>query len=130
MATKKRNPDTSDAAYHSLDPVRISKTHAKILEALKVLGRSNYEKIADHLQMEPSKIWKRTSELIKDNLIYRTESKVLTSSLRFSYEYAIVDQTGAKPAPARKERVMKGKTVSDFSKELVNKPKYTPLTLF
>lgn len=128
---KRKIIDTSQAAYHSLDPAKISKTHAKILEALKVLGRANYEKIADHLQMAPEKIWKRTSEMITDNLIYRTESKVLTRSNRFSYEYAILDPSTPKPAPPKKERVLKGKTVSDFSKELVKtKPAYIPQKLF
>jgi len=121
---KRKNPDTSVAAYHSLDPAKIRKTYQDIMKALESLGKGNYEQISDWLNVDPAKIWKRTSEMVRLGLIHRTESKILTRSKKFSYQYAL----GPSPEPVkRKERVMKGKTVSDFSKALIQ-PKQSSRT--
>lgn len=120
---KRKNPDTSLEAYHSLDPVKISEMHKKIARAVKALGSGNYEAIALYLGVAESKVWKRLKEAQDAGLIFKTGETVLTKSNCKSYVYACVGEKV--PAPVRKpEKSIKGKSVSDYSRELI-KPQPT-----
>lgn len=115
---KRKIPATSLEAYRSLDPNKLSYTHRQIIEALTVLGTGNYEQIAAQCDEPEAKIWKRLNEVCKLGAIHNTGNTTLTKNKCKSYIYGIGPGTEVK----KKERVMKGKTISDFSKAL-NQPK-------
>lgn len=111
-----RQPKTSLEAYKSLDPEKLNKIHKDIVTAVNALGKAHFEQIASYLGVKPERIWKRMSEVRLLGLIHLTDSKEMTSSGRMAFQYA------PGPAPesfATKKRIMKGKTVSDLSKALI-----------
>lgn len=125
---KRKNPDTSLDAYKSLDPIKISLRMQKIADGLNAIGKGNYEQIALAAGLREDQVWKRLIDCMKSGLIHRTQEKRKTKDNRDSYVFAPGPAT---QIAARKERVMKGKTVSDYSKELVKtKPTYIPQKLF
>jgi hypothetical protein len=126
---KRKNPDTSNDAYHNLDPIRVSKTMTKITEALKVIGKGNFEDIALAAGMAEQKVWKRLIDCVRAGLIHRLDEKKKTKQNNNSYLYA--------PGPAtqlrqKRERVMKGKTVADHSRDIqeIQKTIFKQPTLF
>src|ERR1700739_2406135 len=114
MGTRK-NPETSNEAFRSLDPIKINEIHKKILAALGVLNSGTYEELATHLNLEPQRVWRRLSELGKANLIHRPgERKTMKSGRQ-----GMVWKLGPSPEPIKKkERVMAGKSVVDYSKAI------------
>jgi predicted transcriptional regulator len=116
---KRKNPETSNEAYRSLQEVEITATQQKICSALEVLLTGTYEDIADFLKMDAARIWKRMSELHRFGLIHRTGERKIMKSGRAGFVWA----PGGTPEPVKKkERVMKGKTVVDYSKAILNQP--------
>ena len=117
---KRRNPITSDAAYCGLDPNKMSETHVAIVESLKLIGEGNFEDMAKCSGMPEARIWKRIIDVVRKGLIHDTGKEKLTANGNGSRIFAL----GPSPEPAKKkERVMKGKTVADFSKAILNQPK-------
>jgi len=53
---KRVNPSTSLEAYANLDPIKVSQTMLKISEALKTIGKGNYEDISRASGMPESKV--------------------------------------------------------------------------
>jgi biotin operon repressor len=116
MAKRKRI-DTSIAAYHALDKDQVSRIKSLILVALKQIGRGTSEQIAAHLKMDREQIWKRCSDLKNDGKIYASDFKVLTKRNRFARQWVIVGTIIEQPNTV--ERIMPGKNVADYSRELV-----------
>lgn len=114
---ERKLPETSLAAYRSLDPVRITKTYQIILDALKVIGTGNYEAIAKQATVNESRIWKRLSEMESAGLIYKPGTTVTTKSGRQSFQYSICNPNEPK-IEKKTEKVLKGKSVSDYSKTI------------
>lgn len=114
---KKKQIDTSRAAFDSLNPITISIRMQKIADRLKTLGKGNYEQIAIAAGLREDQVWKRLIDCMKAGLIHRTEEKRKTKDNRDSYVFAPGPAT---QIAARKERVMKGKTVAQFSKDILN----------
>lgn len=106
---------TSKEAYHSLDPVKIHQTHINITKALECLGKGNYEAIAAYLNIPEQRVWKRLNEACRAGLIHNTGETTLTKAKRKSYMYAAGKSF---ETLVRKERIMKGKTVADFSRAI------------
>lgn len=124
MSIKSKIPQTSLDAYRGLDPGKLREMYVKIVEALSVIKEGNYELIAAQAEEKESRIWKRLSEVRKLGLIHNTGKKIKTKDGCESYIYAIGPGTGnEKP---KKERVMKGKTISDFSKAINQVKQSTP----
>lgn len=116
---RKNQPETSRAAFHSLDQARLAGTYKKIVDALTVIGEGNYEAISRQAGEKEEKIWKRLKESCEKGLIHNTGKTVMTKNNRMSYVFALG------PAPTtvkKKERVMKGKSVADYSKAILNQP--------
>lgn len=113
---KRKQIDTSRAAFDSLNPITISIRMQKIADGLKAIGKGNYEQIAIAAGLREDQVWKRLIDCMKAGLIHRTEEKRKTKDNRDSYVFAPGPAT---QIAARKERVMKGKTISDFSKKLI-----------
>lgn len=114
---KRARVETSIEAYKKLDPVRVSQTMQKIADALGVIGKGNYEMIAIAAGLKQSQAWKRLIDCVRAGLIHRLDETMLTKDGCKSYLYA---PGPANQVQAKKERVMKGKTVSQFSKDILN----------
>lgn len=112
---KRKNPETSLEAYKKLDPIRVSQTMNKIAQALVIIGKGNYEMIAEAAGMAEQKCWKRLIDCVRAGLIHRTDETKITKSGCKSYMYAIGP---ASQVANKRERVLKGRTVQDFSKAI------------
>jgi len=111
--------ETSVEAFHSLNPEQLVGLRKKILNTLIAIGSGHYEDIAMAANITSSQCWKRLSELEKFKMIHRTGERKMLSSKRMGFVWA----PGASPEPVqKKERVMKGKTVSQFAKAILNQP--------
>jgi predicted transcriptional regulator len=108
-------PETSKEAYRSLDPNQLNQTYRDILKALKQLTEATYEEIAVHLNENPSKIWKRLSELNKAELIYRPGTKRLLKSGRNGFTWKLKTDDNEQDRPFKP---IEGKAVVDFSKTI------------
>lgn len=73
---------TSLLAYYSLSDKRT--TYAKIIKALRTMkdNKGNFEQISRVAGLEPSQVWKRLPELVRDKVIKNTGETSLTSSGR------------------------------------------------
>lgn len=114
MGIRKIN-ENSQSAYKSLDPIRISWMHQKIVDALGVIRKGNYEQIAAQIGEPEKRVWKRLNEVVKAGLIHNTGENILTKDKCKSSVYAL------RPSPesvTKKKRVMKGPAVQDFSRAI------------
>lgn len=119
---KRKIVETSREAFYSLDPNQLIGLRKRIFEALVAIGNGHYEDIAYAAGIEPVQCWKRLSELLKDGIIHRTGERKMLSSNRVGFVWA----PGAATEPIKKkEKVMRGKTVADFSKA-INQVKNSP----
>lgn len=113
---KKKQPETSTAAYRSLDPDKLNERYTKILAALGRIKEGTFEQIAKAAKLEDRVVWKRLSELAKAGLIYRPGNKKKLRSGREGYTWML---TGAVTEEMQKrESALDGKSVSDYSKEI------------
>jgi hypothetical protein len=120
---KRKSPATSNEAYHSLDPNQLAGLRKRIFQALQSIGTGHYEDIAIAAGIEPVQCWKRLSELHSDGIIHRTGERKMLSSNRMGFVWA----PGSPPETVKKkERVLKGKTVADFSKAILDQPTPSP----
>jgi len=115
MSKRKLQP-TSLEAYSSLNKSQLNKTYQKILEALQIIRKGHYEDIARQARLEPDRVWKRLSELAKDELIHRTGERKMLSSKRVGSVWALTE--GEKPQ-IETEKAIPGKSVADFSRALI-----------
>lgn len=120
--TKNNPPQTSRDAYNSLEESELKKTYEGILSALAVIKEGTFEDIAKEMKCKPDKIWKRLSEL-KDKylLIYRPGHKKFLKSRREGYVWRLTESGIANVKIT--EVVMPGKTVSQFSKDILSHTK-------
>lgn len=122
-------PETSRAAYESLDPEKISDIHRKILWALsQLMEDATYEEIAAFLKIEKSKVWKRISELLKAGLIYRPGTKKALRSGRAGFCYRLTD--AATPKTTAAEKALKGHGIAFYSRNIQAIANNRPLELF
>lgn len=89
---KRHNPDTSIAAYKSLEATDLRDIYLRIVSALIVLGQGTFEDIAAHLKIDKSRVWKRLSEMERDQLIHRPGAKKKLSSGRNGYLWSVTEQ--------------------------------------
>lgn len=115
---KRKNPETSLAAYRSLDPEKINEIHKNILAALDVIGPSTFEELALFLRLEPQRVWRRLSELGSAKLIHRPGDRKIMKSGRQGMVWAL----GAPSEEVeKKKRIMNGPSISQFSKAINQK---------
>lgn len=113
---KKKQPETSEAAYRSLDPDKLNERYTKILAALGRIKEGTFEQIAKEAKLEDKVVWKRLSELEKNGLIYRPGNKRKLRSGRDGFTWML---TGAVTEEMQnRERSLDGKSVGDYSKEI------------
>lgn len=109
-------PETSQAAYRSLDPVQVAEIYQRILWALGQLTEATYEEIASSLKLPKEKIWKRMSECQRNGWVYRPGNKRPLQSGRLGFTWKLVGDT---PPEKVTEQSLPGPTVSDYSKKLI-----------
>lgn len=125
----KKTPETSKEAYRSLDPDKISELHRLILFALSQIGEGTFEDVSAALKLPKERIWKRMSELHKQELIYRPGNKRILKSGRSGYTWMLTEK--GRPNTTKAEKILKGKSVSDYSKKIIElSSQYTQSTLF
>jgi DNA-binding Lrp family transcriptional regulator len=99
--------ETSQMAYESLKAENVRDIYKRILNALKVLGSANTEKIADYIGVEHSRVHKRTKEMEGLEMIWRPGGKTLTKSGRQSFLWTIRGDKQAKTDNQAKETTYK-----------------------
>lgn len=87
---KKKQPETSLSAYHSLNSEMIDNHFGKILRSLKKLKTANYTTISQYSGLEPVQCNRRLSEMVKAKLIERTDIKTPTPTGRNAYNYKLL----------------------------------------
>lgn len=88
---KRKQPITSHDAYNSMKGEPIENHHAKIIEALTVLGKANYEEITKHAGFKNANAAsRRLKEMELKNLIIKTGETKPTSSGRKAFLYQLV----------------------------------------
>lgn len=113
---KKKQPETSTAAYKSLDPDKLNERYSKILAALGQIKEGTFEEIARAAKLDKSVVWKRLSELATAGLIYRPGNKRKLKSKREGFTWML---TGAVTEEMQnRERALGGKSVGEISKEI------------
>jgi predicted ArsR family transcriptional regulator len=115
--SKRKNPETSNEAYRSLKHSEITKTKNNILLALSVIKEGTFEDIAAYMNVKPSIVWKRLSELCNDGKIYRPGNKKPLESGRCGYTWMLISK-GISPTKVV-EMSMPGRTIADFSRKLI-----------
>jgi predicted transcriptional regulator len=114
--SKKQKPETSLAAYRSLDPVQMAEIYQKILWGLGQIKEGSYEDVALAIRLPKERVWKRLSELMKAGLIYRPGNTKILSSGRKGFTWRLVAKDG--PNEKVTEKSLPGKTISDYSKSI------------
>lgn len=113
---KKPQPETSLAAFRSLDPVQMAEIYQRILWSLGQIGEGTFEQIAVSLRLPKERVWKRLSELQKQGLIFRPGNKWPLSSGRLGYTWKLV--VNGNENHKITEKSLPGKTVADYSKAI------------
>jgi predicted ArsR family transcriptional regulator len=113
---KRKNPETSNAAYKSLDPENLNERYTLILEALGKIKEGTFEQIAKAAGLQDKVVWKRLSELAASKLIYRPGNKRKLKSGREGYTWMLTGDVAEKMQ--NRERALGGKAVSDYSKDI------------
>lgn len=117
MAKKKNVPETSKEAFQQLDPSQLRETYRKIMYALVKIGEGTTEEIAASAKISHEKVWKRVSELAKQDLIYRPGNKRLMRSGRMGYTWMLTLKGVPKTEAA--EKALKGPAIVDYSRRLI-----------
>lgn len=116
---KRKQIDTSLAAYHSLKAEDVRNIYKKILEALKVLGSANTEVISDYLTLPHPKVHKRTSEMERLEMIYKPGTKSVMKSGRMGFNWSIRG-TGQKESAVETNYKKETKTAATIASDIIN----------
>lgn len=114
--SKRKVPETSKSAFYSLDPVELNEMYRGILSTLTLMNKGTFEEIAAYMKVDKSRVWKRLSELERMGFIYRPGTKKLLKSGRNGYEWALT--TKGMPKTDKDIKILKGGTISDFSRRI------------
>lgn len=127
--SERKNPETSIAAYKSLDVTQLTQMYKDIISALTVIGEGTFEDVAAHLKVDKARVWKRMSELERMELVYRPGNKRVLKSGRSGFTWMLRIAATPKVEKAT-ERSPKGESVGDFSKKIVQISKSVQLEVF
>jgi len=112
-------PDTSKEAYESLDKEHIREIHRSILNALEIMpAGGTFEQIAHVLNEDPSKIWRRMSELCKDKKVGRDGSKRPLKSGRNAYVWFLGIEDNTKKVYEKGTETAAGHALNLIEKQL------------
>lgn len=108
--------ETSLEAYHKLDHNSVDNLHAAILKALGEMEQGTSEQVATHTGIPHERLWKRFSELERDEKIYNTKIKHKNKSGRNAFQYAL---RGSETKLPETEKIMEGKTVNHYAGKIL-----------
>lgn len=108
--------ETSLESYHSLDHDSIDTLHSKILEALAVIKVGTSEQVATYTGIPHERLWKRFSELERDEKIYNTKIKHKNKSGRNAFQYSL---RGSETKLPETEKAMTGNNVNHYAGKLL-----------
>lgn len=120
--SKRKVPETSIEAHDSLSPEYLNDTYRVITKSLSEIGKGTVEDIAAHAKMDKHAVWKRMSELLKMEVIYRTEEKKVLKSGRKGFVWmlsekyiikTVVAQNALNPEKPKEEKIIE-KTTSKY----------------
>lgn len=127
MKRKVNVPDTSKEAFDSLPQTEIGQMYNKILMALEVIQEGTFEMIAAQIGVEPSKVWKRLSEMMQAGMIYRPGTKYPLKSGRQGYTWRRIINSSPTPPPSIIEnKKIEGKSVGEYAKQILQQAKMFP----
>lgn len=104
-------PETSKEAYYSLDHDSIDTLHRHILTALAEMGQGTSEQVSTHTGIAHARLWKRFSELERDEKIYNTKIKHKNKSGRNAFQYAL---RGSETKLPETEKTLEGNNVNHY----------------
>jgi predicted transcriptional regulator len=114
---ERNNPTTSLEAYRQVNSEMLVNHHGKIISALKSAKNGlMYEQIAAQIKMDKHQVGRRLSELERIGVVYKPGEKRNTSTNRQAFVYKLVENGEVSAQP---ERMMKGESVSDISRKLI-----------
>lgn len=117
---KRRNPDTSTAAYKSVSIEMLNSHHSKIIKALKQLGSGTYEEISSFLQWDDkNRASRRLKELEGMELVWKPGAKKPTKSGRSAYVYQLRGDTQVKTDAEFNHFKKNEKASTDYAKGLI-----------
>lgn len=91
---KRYIPDTSRAAFESLDVSKIQKVKNDIVAALNVLGRASSDELKTYLKIyDKDTVAKRCSDLKNDMRIYASDFKVLSNKGKYARQWMLTEKT-------------------------------------
>lgn len=115
---KEPMPETSLEAFNALTDEKIDTDHKSIFKALKELGSANYDQISVKLNwLDKNSVSRRLKEMEKDNLVYKTGDKSLTSRNRNAFVWKVVLNGEKSIEP---EKLLPGKSIGEFAANLTN----------
>jgi hypothetical protein len=117
---KRNNPETSTEAFKSLRPEELAEVYCKIILALSKIGEGTFEQISAVAKLEPQRVWRRLSEMLKMGLVYRPGKKIPLKSNRLGYTWMLTKD--GLPKTDKSEKALSGKSVSDYSRSLIPQP--------
>ncbi len=119
----RKNPETSLEAYQRImHPGVRETTYKKIIQALKVIGEGNYEKIAAAAFEKESRIWKRLGELRNMGVIIDTGKRTLTKDNNNSMVYALFSDADKYADIPKPEGIKKDTTTAaDYANMIIAK---------
>ena len=83
-------PQTSLEAYRSLKAADISRTKQRIISALQSINEGTMEDIAEKMGVNRDIVWKRLSELERDQKIYRPGTKKTLKSGKKGFTWKLI----------------------------------------
>lgn len=121
---KNNFPKTSLQAYDSVKASDMREGHyMKIKKALEHIVWGNYEQIADAADLEKHQVNRRLSEMFRLEMVFKAGYTLPTSTGRQAEVYQLV-----KPEAETENKPIEGKTITDFSKALVQTDLFGNLT--
>jgi hypothetical protein len=117
---KRKKDANSLAAYKALDPSQLRKMYKDIIEALgNMPDGGTFEQIAASLHVKDETVWRRLSEVEGMGLIHRDGRRLLSSGKTHGAIWKLGPST---ETVKKKEHVMRGKTIVQFSKAILSQP--------
>lgn len=126
----KQLPDTSHAAKAAFTDVMKQTHYDKIVKALKVLGKANYEKISIFMGMKDrNQVSRRLKEMMPPdednpkglNMVFKPGTKSATTSGREAYDYCLTNnhpKTEPKPISEKQTNITTDSKNTVIQKEL------------
>lgn len=124
---ERKNPETSLAAYRSLEVNQLNEIYQKILAALSVITEGTFEDISAWLHVDKSRVWKRLSEMERMQLVYRPGNKRILKSGRFGYTWMLTNGSVPKTEKQQKELLKGTKSISEIAGNIAKIGKNLPV---